>query len=124
MSKISIPHLVSLALALVLVACGDNGQDVKMDVSNIAGDETISLRIDNKTTISFDQIFLVPAGSRSWGPNQLSEELTPGDSWTLRSIPCDDMYDFKAIGDGNVVIETLEVFLECGSQPLISLVKK
>jgi hypothetical protein len=55
--------------------------------------------VNNDTTGSYiDAIYVSPAGSGSWGPNQLESSIAPGDSIHLYDLS-PDSYDVKIVWD-------------------------
>ena len=128
MTKLSSRLALSFALLSGAAACGSDGAH-EMDVSHIrpaVDEETIVLEVENGTPATFYELYLAPSGSKSWGPNQLKggNEIAPGDTFELGGVPCDDYYDFRAIGEGKATIELKAAYLECGSQPIIRLYRK
>jgi hypothetical protein len=62
-----------------------------------AADATI--KVINKSDWSIHHFFLSPADEKSWGPDQLGDEvLETGDSLTLTGIDCDE-YDIRVVDE-------------------------
>jgi len=57
------------------------------------------VKVYNDTNWSIDHFYLSEANDRSWGPDQLGEDLIqPGESFELTGIP-DDVYDLKLVDE-------------------------
>ena len=67
-----------------------------------------SVVIKNKSDWEIHQFFLSPVDTDDWGPDQLGDNvISTGDTFTLKSIPC-DTYDVMLVdedGDECVVPE-------------------
>lgn len=59
------------------------------------------LTLYNDTSLSISKLYLTPANEPEWGPNQLSSDLLPGESYTITDI-IPDIYDVKAVIIGNL----------------------
>lgn len=58
-----------------------------------------TVEIQNRSDWQIHEIYLSPSDERSWGPDQLEDEiLGPGDSLTLTHISCDD-YDIMIVDE-------------------------
>ena len=67
------------------------------DLAAFNSDFSGSLRIVNDTTAAFiNAIYLSPTGSGSWGPNQITSSIAPGDSIHFYDLPADS-YDVRII---------------------------
>lgn len=72
-----------------------------------------TVKIINQSKWEIHHIYLSSSDDRSWGEDQLEDEiLTKGDSLTLSNIPC-DLYDIQVVDeDGDeCVIEEVDL---CG----------
>lgn len=72
-----------------------------------------SVKIVNKSDWEIHNFFLSSSEEDDWGPDQLGDDVVgTGDSFTLKSIPC-DTYDVKLIDeDGDeCVVEEVDI---CG----------
>jgi len=76
----------------------------------------ISLKVVNQTNITFDVLNVSPVEDETWGPNYLSEPLTPGQSFKLTDIPCDKSYDLRVMSQDQVIAQQDAVLFECSSQ--------
>jgi hypothetical protein len=57
------------------------------------------VRIVNQSDWAIHHLFLSSVEDDKWGPDQLGEyTIEPGESFTLRNIPC-DLYDIKLIDE-------------------------
>ena len=63
--------------------------------------------IVNKSSYAFAQLFISSSTRRVWGPDQLGRRIVrPGESFTLRGIPC-GLYDIKLVDeDGDICVVT------------------
>ena len=71
------------------------------------------VKVVNKSDWEIHNFFLSSSEEEDWGPDQLGEDVIgTGDSFTLKSIPCDS-YDVKLIDeDGDeCVVEAVDI---CG----------
>lgn len=77
-------------------------------LASAATAKTANATLVNNTSFAIYEIYLSPSSDRHWGPDQLEEQvLAPGDSLTLRGIPC-DRYDVRLVdedGDECVIQE-------------------
>lgn len=72
-----------------------------------------SVKILNKSDWEIHHFFLSSTEEEEWGPDQLGDDVIgTGDSFTLKSIPCDS-YDVKLIDedDDECVVEEVDI---CG----------
>lgn len=72
-----------------------------------------SVKVVNKADWEIHHFYLSAADDDDWGPDQLGEDvIATGESFTLRSIPC-DTYDVKLIDedDDECVVEEVDL---CG----------
>jgi len=62
----------------------------------------------NKSSYTFAHLYLSPSNRRAWGRDQLGRRIVrPGESFTLRGIPC-GLYDIRLVdedGDSCIVTE-------------------
>ena len=78
-----------------------------------AAGKKASVKVVNKSDWEIHNFFLSSSEEEDWGPDQLGEDVIgTGDSFTLKSIPCDS-YDVKLIDeDGDeCVVEAVDI---CG----------
>jgi hypothetical protein len=80
-----------------------------------ASTDLSNLAIHNKTKWSVHHLYLSPAKENEWGPDQLgSNQIDPGQTFTLKDIPC-NTYDIKVVDeDGDECVIKGEKF--CGHE--------
>lgn len=59
-----------------------------------------SITIANNSNREIRYVYLSPVDADNWGPNQLSNSLTPGQSATVNGVSCDQQ-QLKVIGEDN-----------------------
>ena len=80
-----------------------------------AAKKKATIKIINNSKWAVHHLYLSSSTERSWGPDQLGENvLTKGESLTLTDIECDD-YDIKVVDeDGDeCILEEVEL---CGDE--------
>ncbi len=119
---------IGLALAIGLAGCtntsgptGSGGGSVGEGDGGGGGDRepvssTSSLLLVNDSSISIWYLYVSPSSSSSWGGDQLGANVvSPGERFTLRSIPCGQRYDLKVEGSGHATLATsYGVYFACG----------
>ena len=81
--------------------------------AHAAGGKKAAVKIVNQSKWEIHHFFLSSTGEDHWGPDQLGEEVVgTGESFTLKSIPCDS-YDVKLVDeDGDeCVVDDIDI---CG----------
>ena len=91
----------ALLLCLAVVA------SLQFSSASAEGVQRGEFMIVNKSSYAFAQLFISPSARRNWGPDQLGRRVVrPGESFTLRGIPC-GLYDLKLVDeDGDACIVT------------------
>ena len=106
-----IVFLLSLALVLLLAACGTKTAaptiiPTNADEMTIPADDTsptasyIIAKFDykNDTTTEICELYLSPAGKEQWGPDQLQgQTIAIGGTFAITNIPADS-YDARWVG--------------------------
>lgn len=70
-----------------------------------------SVKITNKSKWQIDQMFMSPADTDEWGPDQLGEQvIKTGMSFTLTDIPC-NKWDIKLVDEDGDECELRDVDL-------------
>ena len=65
--------------------------------------------IANKSSYAIYHLYLSPSNRRAWGRDQLGRKvIQPGDSYTLRGIPC-GLYDIKVVDNDGDSCEIREI---------------
>ena len=78
---------------------GEKKQTATVAKAAPAPQKDSTLTIVNNTDWEIHHIYLTPADSEKWGPDQLGKEvLGPDESITLKGIPC-DVYDIKVVDE-------------------------
>jgi hypothetical protein len=79
------------------------------------GDQTSNLAIKNTSKWAVHHLYMSPANENEWGPDQLgTNSIAPGETFTLKNIPC-DTYDIKVVDeDGDECMIKGEKF--CGHE--------
>lgn len=73
--------------------------------------ETSTVTITNKSSWQIDQLYMSPADSDEWGPDQLGDKvIKPGDSFALTDIPC-NRWDLKVVDEDGDECELRKVDL-------------
>jgi hypothetical protein len=99
---------VALAGFALLVGLGFPGE-------SWAGGKKATVKVVNKSDWQIDHFFLSSVEEEEWGEDQLGEDVIgPGETFELRSIPC-DTYDVMLIDeDGDeCVVEAVDI---CGGR--------
>jgi hypothetical protein len=73
-----------------------------------------SLRMENYHCNPIDQLYVAPAGSSSWGTDQLSGTIAANGNFTLSSIPA-GLYDVKGVGIDGVYWTTYGISITSGA---------
>lgn len=78
---------------------------------------TSNLMVVNNSGTTIYYLYVSPSTSSSWGSDQLgSRVVSPGQSFTLGSIPCGINYDLRAEGSGHSgLAQRFGVYFACGS---------
>ena len=100
--------LVILMITVGASACAsmEPGTD-PTDPPPPTGRTTTNLRVENYSSTSVWYLYVSPSTSGSWGSDQLGANIiSPGETFTLRNIPCGRSYDVKAEGSGHVTLAT------------------
>jgi hypothetical protein len=73
--------------------------------AHAAKKRTADVKIINQTDWEIHELYLSATGEKTWGPDQLGDDVIgKGESFTLADIPCDH-YDVKIVdGDGDECI--------------------
>ena len=73
--------------------------------------DTSTVTITNKSSWQLDRLYMSPADSDDWGPDQLGDKvIKPGESFALTDVPC-NKWDLKLVdedGDGLTVDDHLQ----------------
>lgn len=102
MRKFAVPCGLALAALVVLTV-----------PAQLHAAKKASVKVVNKSDWQIEQFYLSSSEEDEWGPDQLGEEVIgTGESFTLKSIPC-DVYDVMLVDeDGDeCVVEEVDV---CG----------
>ena len=100
------PFFFLILLSGLLIGCGDmptssSGNDGSSSTPTPEPTSTKAfLRlINNDTDESVYYFYITPSSNSSWGSDFLgSGTLGPGQTFTINNIPCNDTYDFAALG--------------------------
>jgi hypothetical protein len=120
MRNITLTTILSLSLLGSVTGCvSETDRSSESVVSEPDSDPVAStgtVRFVNVSDISVYYLYVSPSSTSSWGPDQLgSNVLSPGESFTLRGVPCGNI-DFKVEGFGHTTLLTrYGVPLGCGS---------
>lgn len=88
-----------------------------------AAPKKATVKVVNKSDWQIDQFFLSSSEEDEWGPDQLGEEVIgSGESFSLKSIPC-DTYDIMLVDeDGDeCVVEEVDI---CGGAETWTITNK
>lgn len=85
--------------------------------------QAASVKVVNKSDWQIDEFYLSSSEDGEWGPDQLGDQVIgPGESFTLKSIPC-DTYDVLLVDeDGDeCVVEEVDI---CGGKESWTITNK
>ena len=60
-------------------------------------DSSATFKLVNNSTYSVDQLYVSPTTATTWGDDQLSSTLAPGNTFTLTGVACDKAYDILVV---------------------------
>lgn len=78
-----------------------------------------TLTVDNQSTFVIRQVHLAPVNNDTWGPDLLSRDLHPGESFVIDGIPCGH-YDVLVVDETNTSCVLPDISL-CFSDNLWSI---
>ena len=78
------------------------------------------LRAVNNHCISITELYVSPASSGSWGPNQLASAIAPGGSFTVTAIP-PGAYDVRAVAQDAVSWTVYGISITAGGTYTLNL---
>ena len=101
--------LLSIVMVLSVAACGGAAATTESAVATDAsaaattapatsGDVVAAYKFTNTGTVEICELYLSPAGTTDWGPDQLNKAtIAAGAEFTLTNIPA-GKYDAKVVG--------------------------
>jgi hypothetical protein len=99
MKKSLVPRFVVVSAVLLAMVA------LVLPMPSRAGGQRAEFMINNKSEWGIHHLYLSPEDKETWGADQLGEEvIEPGESFTLKNIPCGE-YDIKVVDeDGDACV--------------------
>lgn len=88
--------LIAIAMMASIYGCGGGGSS--------HAPTTFTFNVTNSSSYIVQEFYLSPSSSTTWGPNQFSSPLAPGNTRSITGVPCNvGAYDFYAYSSSSGV---------------------